>query len=166
MTGRRSLTSMLAVTLGLSMAACSTLGVDDYCRYSEEISLREADPAALALVLGIGKGRARETPFVVLRSLSEQTPGAELKLQATPAAHPFPAGLDESRCARLDWSTYTLTVDADEWDAFWRDERNTPFEIFIALLDGNEQLMMSEFGAAIVDTSAAEHFVACGCYWK
>ena len=150
----------------MSAAACASLDVTDYCRYGENISLREADPESLALVLGIGKGRATETPFVVVRSSPDENPGASVELHASPAAHPFPVGLDESRCARVDWSTYTLTVDPDEWRAFWQDDRNSSFEIFIAFLDGNEQLLMSEFGAAIVDTDAGEHLVACGCYWK
>jgi hypothetical protein len=59
-----------------------------------------------------------------------------------------------------------LSVDAEEWTAFWQDDRNSRFEIFIALLDRNEQLMVSDFGAAIFDTTAAEPLVACGCYWK
>jgi hypothetical protein len=157
---------MLAATLALSLAACSTLDMDDYCRYSERLSVREANPEALALVLGIGMGRAKETPFVVFRSASAENRGLQLTLQATPAPHPMPANLDESRCARLDWNTYSLEVDAEEWFAFWKDERNSSFEIFIAFLDRNEQLRVSDFGAAIIDTSAAEPLVACGCYWK
>ena len=160
------MTSTRVAALVLSVAACSTLDASDYCRYSENLSLRDADPESLALVLGIGKRRAKETPFVVVRSISPQNPGASVKLQAMPAAHPMPANLDESRCERVDWKTYSLTVDADEWNAFWQDERNSKYEIFIAFLDSNEQLMMSDFGAAIIDTTAAEHLVACGCYWK
>jgi len=166
MTGTRSVTTALVATLGLSAAACSTLDVDDYCRYSERISIRQANPESLALVLGIGKGRAKQTPFVVIRSISEDNPGSSLKLQAIPAAHPLPTSLDESHCARVDWNTYSLSVDAEEWTAFWQDDRNSRFEIFIALLDRNEQLMVSDFGAAIFDTTAAEPLVACGCYWK
>ena len=166
MSGKRSVMAAFAAALGLGVAACSTLDVDDYCRYSESISLRDADPQSLALVLGIGKERARETPFVVVRSLSQQNPGAALKLLATPAAHPLPVSLDESRCPRVDWRTYTLTVHADDWSAFWQDDRGSPFEIFIALLDRNEELLVSDFGAAIIDTKTAQHLVACGCYWK
>ena len=166
MTGNRSLAAMLAATLGSSMAACSTLDVNDYCRYSERLSLREADPESLALVLGIGKGRAKETPFVVIRGISAHDPGSPVTLHATPAALPMPASLDESRCVRVDWNTYSLDVDADAWYAFWEDEGNSPFEIFIAFLDKNEQLLVSDFGAAIIDTSAVEPLVACGCYWK
>ena len=166
MTGRPSATAAFAAALGLGVAACSTLDVNDYCRYSESLSLREADPASLALVLGIGRGRAKETPFVALRSVSLQNPGPSVTLHATPAAHPMPAGLDESRCARVDWKTYSLEVDAEEWHSFWNDERNTPYEIFIALLDRNEELLVSDFGAAIIDTKTAQHLVACGCYWK
>ena len=78
----------------------------------------------------------------------------------------MPAGLDETRCARVDWNTYSLEVDAGEWQAFWKYERNTPYEIFIAFLDRNEQLLVSDFGAAIIDTSTAQPLVACGCYWR
>jgi hypothetical protein len=166
MTGSRLLTAMLASMLGLSVAACSTLDVHDYCRYSEDISIREVDPESLALVLGMERGRAMKTPFVVVRNLSEDKPGASVSLRATPAPHPLPTSLNESRCARVDWTTYTLTVDAEEWGAFWQDGRNSAVEIFIAFLDRNEQLLMSDFGAAILDTTAAEHLVACGSYWK
>lgn len=166
MTGTRSLTAMIVATLGLSVAACSTLDQNDYCQYSQEISIREADTESLALVLGIGKERAKETPFVVVRTISTENPGASVRLRAIPAAHPLPASLDESRCARIDWSTYSLRVDGDEWRAFWQDERNSPFEIFIAFLDNSEPLLMGDFGAAIVDTTVAEHLVACGCYWR
>jgi hypothetical protein len=166
MPGMRSVTTTLVGTFALSIMACTSLDVSDYCRYPENISLRDADPGALALVLGIGRGSARDTPFVVIRSSAEGNRGAAVKLRATPAAHPLPADLDESHCARVDWSTYTLTADAEDWDAFWRDDGNRSFEVFIAFLDGNEQLLMSEFGAAIVDTTAAKHLVACGCYWQ
>jgi hypothetical protein len=166
MSGTRSITATLVATLGLSMAACSALDPNDYCRYSEKLSIREADPGSLALVIGIGSGRAKETPFVVVRSISKENPGASLKLRATPAARPLPTSLDESRCARVDWSAYSLTVDAEEWNAFWQDDGNSPFEIFIAFLDSNQQLLVSDFGAAILDTTAAEHLVACGCYWN
>jgi len=148
------------------MAGCSSLDVHDYCRYSEKISIRQADPESLALVLGVGKGRTRQTPFVVVRSISTDNPGASVMLQAIPAAHPLPTSLDESHCARVDWNTYSLTIDAEAWDTFWQNHGDSEFEIFIGFLDSNEQLLVSDFGAAIVDTTAAEHLVACGCYWK
>lgn len=157
---------MLVAVLGLGVSACSTLDVNHYCRYSDKISLRQADPESLALVLGIGKGRAKDTPFVVVRSASGNNPGAAVILWATPAARPMPPSLDESSCARVDRRTYSLAVDAGDWSTFWQDERNSPFEIFIAFLDSNEQLMLSDFGAAIVDTNDGDYLVACGCYWR
>lgn len=165
-TGTRSATAALIVALGLCVTACSTLEVSDYCRYSEERSIRDADPESLGLVLGLEARQAMETPFVIVRSLSEENPGASLTLHATPAAHPIPASLDESRCARIDWGTYTLTVDPDEWSAFWQDDRNSRFEIAIAFLGDSRPLLVSSFGAAIVDTAAAEALVSCGCYWN
>ena len=162
----RSATATLIAVLGLCISGCSTLEVADYCRYSPERSIREADPESLALVLGLEARQAMETPFVVVRSLSEENPGASLTLRATPAAHPIPMSLDESRCKRIDWATYTLTVDADTWNAFWQDERNSQFEIAIAFLDDSRPLLVSTFGAAIVDTATAEALVSCGCYWN
>jgi hypothetical protein len=156
----------LFVMLGVGNSACSTLDVADYCRYSQNHSMRDADRESLALVLGVERGLARETPFVVVRSLSEDDPGTSVTLYATAAAHPIPMSLDESRCAAVDWSTYTLTVDEEEWSAFWVDDRSSQFEIAIAFLDNNEPLMVSEFGAAILDTAASDYLVSCGCYWK
>jgi hypothetical protein len=66
----------------------------------------------------------------------------------------------------VDWNTYTLTVDEEEWSAFWSDNRSAPFEIAIAFLDNNEPLLVSKFGAVVVDTSASDYLVSCGCYWK
>lgn len=166
MIGNRSAPIALITLLGAGVSACSTNGFEDFCRYSDQHSLREADPASLALVLGVERGLAREDPFVVVRSLSEQTRGKAVTLHAMAAPHPVPASLDESRCAAVDWNTYTLTVDEKEWKAFWSDNRNAPFEIAIAFLDNNESVLVSKFGAAIVDTAASDYLVSCGCYWR
>lgn len=157
---------MLVAMGALGTSACSTLEVNDYCRYSETHSIRTADPDSLALVLGVQAGRATLTPFVVIRSLSESTPGASVTLHTTPAAHPMPMGLDESRCARVDWNTYTLTVDPEEWNAFWQDDRNSPFEIGIAFVEDFHPLPLSAFGAVILDTGSADSLVSCGCFWR
>ena len=166
MTRTRSAIASLTAIAGLAVSACSTLDFEDYCRYSDDHSLRAADPGSLALVLGVKQGLARETPFVVVRSLSETNPGASVTLSATAAPHSIPTSLDESRCAAVDWNTYTLTVDEEEWSAFWSDNRSAPFEIAIAFLDNNEPLLVSKFGAVVVDTSASDYLVSCGCYWK
>lgn len=166
-TGTRLASAALGVTLGLTMVACSTAGTRDYCRYSQEYPIREADPESLALVLGVKSGRVKDTPFVVLRRLSANSPKAFVILHAAAAPHSLPMSLDESRCVAVDWSTYTLTVDSEEWYAFWRDDSASQFEIAIAFLDSNsEPLMASAFGAAIVDTAADDYLVSCGCYWK
>jgi len=166
MIGTRSVAAMLVAMGALGTSACSTLEVDDYCRYSETRSIRTADPESLALVLGVQAGRARQTPFVVIRSLSESAPGTSITLYTTPAAHPMPMGLDESRCARMDWKTYTLAVDPDEWNAFWQDDRNSPFEIGIAFVEDFHPLPLSAFGAVILDTGSADYLVSCGCFWR
>ena len=157
---------MLPAVFALGVSACATPGFEDFCHYSEERSLRDADPESLVLVLGIPRGLAMEEPFVVVRSLSEQHRGAAVTLYAKVAPHPVPTSLDDSRCAEVDWNTYTLTVDDEEWSVFWAADGNAPVEIAIAFLDNNEPLVVSKFGAAIVDTAAADYLVSCGCYWK
>lgn len=166
MVGTRSVLIAFVTALGLGVAGCSTMDVEDYCRYAEDRSIRDADPESLALVLGMRPGRTQASPFVVLRSLSESSPEVSITLSATAAPQSIPMNLDESRCAGVDWSTYALTVDPAEWQAFWLDERTSQFEVAIAFLDNSEALLVSEFGAAIVDNSASESLVACGCYWK
>lgn len=166
MTVTRFLMLALVAVLGLVLSACSTLDLADYCRYSEDPSLRQADPESLALVIGVRPERTRRTPFVVLRNLSEDNGKTFVRLSASPAPHPLPAGLDESRCAGVDWSSYDLTVDPEEWRAFWQDDRASRFEIGIAFLEGHEPLSLSAFGAAIMDTRSADHVVSCGCYWR
>ena len=166
MLSTRSITTILIVMCGLSLSACSTLGVEDYCRYSTAQLIREADPDSLALVLGVRLGRTTVSPFVVFRSVSENSPQASITLSATAAPHALPMSLNESRCAGVDWSTYTLTVDREEWDAFWLDDRTSNFEVVIAFLEHGEALLVSDFGAAVLDTSTSDDLVSCGCYWK
>jgi hypothetical protein len=162
----RSITPILIATFGLSAAACSTHGVEDYCRYSTAQSIREADPESLALVLGVKPGRTKAPPLVVFRSLSDNTLEASITLSATAAPQAIPISLDQSGCAGVAWSTYTLSVDREAWNAFWLDERTSSFEVAIAFLEHGEPLMMSAFGAAILDSSTSGDLVSCGCYWK
>ena len=166
MLSTRSKTTTLIAMFGLSLSACSTLNVEDYCRYSTAQSIRAADPESLALVLGVTPERTSVSPFVVFRGVSKNAPQASITLSATPAPHVMPTSLDESLCGGVDWNTYTLMVDREEWDAFWLDERTSKFEVVIAFLDHAEALLVSEFGAAIVDTSTSNDLVSCGCYWQ
>ena len=151
---------------GLGAAACSTLGGEDYCRYSTAQSIREADPETLALVLGVKPGRTKAPPFVVFRSLSEDTLEASITLSASAAPRAMPISLDQSGCTGVAWSTYTLSVDREAWNAFWLDERTSSFEVVIAFLEHGEPLMVSTFGAAILDTSTSDDLFSCGCFWK
>lgn len=159
------LTATVFVT-ALVTAGCSTLGAQDYCRYSQDRSLQDVDPASLALVIGVKLDRARQTPFIVFRNRSEDSPQAFVRLSARAAPHPLPADLDESSCAGVDWKTYDLTVDPAEWRGFWQKGGTSQLEIGIAFLEDYSPLPVSEFGAAIVDRDAASHLVSCGCYWK
>lgn len=156
----------LLIALSLVTVGCSTLDLQDYCRYSEGRPLRDVDPESLAMVIGVKPDRMRQTPFVVFRNRVDDSPQAFLRLSASPAPHTLPADLDESHCSRVDWKTYDLAVDPAEWRAFWRDGEVSQVEIGIAFLEDRSPLPVSEFGAAIVDTGTASQLVSCGCYWK
>jgi hypothetical protein len=56
MPGTRSVLIAFVTALGLGVAGCSTMDVEDYCRYAEHRSIRDADPESLALVLGMRPG--------------------------------------------------------------------------------------------------------------
>ena len=161
-----SAAAILVILYALSTAACSTLDTEDYCRYSQDRSPGSVDAGSLALVIGVKPDRVRRTPFVVFRNLAEDSPKSFVRLSAIPAPHVLPAGLDESRCARVDWSTYDLVVDATEWQAFWQDGNASQVKIGIAFLEDHGPLPLGGFGAAIVDTDTASALVSCGCYWK
>lgn len=150
----------------LAVSACSTLDVEDYCRYSQTQSMREADPESLWLVLGVKPGRSIGSPFIVFRHLSDASPGASLALSASPASATPAANLDSSRCAGVDWQSYELYVDGEDWSDFWREGETSNFELGIAFLDDSQPLLMGDFGAAILDRASGEKLVACGCYWK
>lgn len=162
----RSSAITLLAALALVTAGCSTLDLQDYCRYSEDRSLRDVDPESLALVIGVKPDRMRQTPFVVFRNRVGDSPQAFLKLSASPAPHALPVDLDESHCSGVDWRTYDLAVDPAEWRGFWQDGEASQVEIGIAFLEDHSPLPVSEFGAAILDTDAGSQLVSCGCYWK
>lgn len=166
MTLARSSAVMLLIALALVTAGCSTLDAQDYCRYSEGRSLRDADPGSLALVIGVKPDRMRQTPFVLFRNRAEDSQQAFLRLSAKSAPHTLPVDLDESRCSGVDWRTYDLMVDPAEWRSFWQDGQASQIEIGIAFLEEHNPLPVSEFGAAIVDTDVSSQLVSCGCYWK
>ena len=162
----RSSAVMFLVALVLVTAGCSTLDAQDYCRYSQERSLRDVDPESLALVIGVKPDRMRQTPFVILCNRAEESSQAFLRLSASSAPHTLPVDLDESHCSFVDWKTYDLAVDPAEWRVFWQDGQASQVEIGIAFLEDHNPLPVSEFGAAIVDTETSRHLVSCGCYWK
>lgn len=162
----RSSAITLPTALALVTAGCATLDPQDYCRFSEDRSLRDVDPESIALVIGVKPDRMRQTPFVVFRIRAEDTPQSFMKLSASPAPHSLPVDLDESHCSGVDWKTYDLTVDPADWRGFWQNGRASQLEIGIAFLEDHSPLRVSEFGAAIVDTDTAGQLVSCGCYWK
>ncbi len=157
---------MLLATCALGVAGCSTLDVEDYCRYSENRSIRDTDPESLLLVLGVKPDRSLGSPFIVFRSLSRAYPGVSLRLSASPASARFPPGLDLSQCTGVDWQSYDLSVDREDWNAFWSGEESSRFEMGIAFLGDSRPLLMGDFGAAILDGASGDKLVACGCYWK
>jgi len=162
----KQLAGLVGIFLALSVTACTTIDINDHCRYSQSDAIRSASPDSLGLLLGTSPDWAKIDPYVVLYSPSQESPELTVKLNATPNPHAMPLSLDESMCARVDWSSYSLSVDAEEWSTFWAQEHPAKFEIWIAFLEEREHVRLSSFGAAIIDTSSNEPLFSCGCYWE
>lgn len=156
-------------TLAFSVAAlsaCTTIDVNDYCRYSNADPIAAANPNSLGLLLGVSPKNARETPFVVLHSPSGAFPDRSVTLVATRQPIPLPSDLDESSCRGVDWVGYSLTVDAHAWKTFWAQEHPSRFEIGVASHRSVERTRLREYGVAIINSANGQYIVSCGCFWR
>src|SRR5262245_32082271 len=159
----RELRSLAAFALcGSSLQGCATANLVDYCKGA---GLAKADSSALGLVLGAPTDRFTEPPFAAFYSPSEAEPIVTLRLHLRSAAVPWPDELDETPCKGLDWRTFRVTVEPEQWTRFWSMPRPMPFEGGIGLNGSMAPLRMAEFGFAFVDLATGKSLMSCGCYW-
>ena len=94
---------------------------------------------------------------------------AALKVELVAAAIPWPSALDETRCRDLDWRTYRVEIDPEQWQAFWNRPGFIRFEGGLGYTDhsakpGKSLMPLRSFAMAWVDTTSGEAIMSCGCY--
>ena len=151
----------LSALLPIALSACSSMNVSNYCSGSQSI---HADAKPLAVILGIAPHRLNESPFVVFNSPSQASPDRTLHFNLEPASLTWPLALDESPCQGLDWRTYRVAVDTDEWNDFWATPQAVPFEIGIGALEFVVPMRESEFGFVLIDQQSGNTLMHCGCF--
>jgi hypothetical protein len=150
-----------AVCTGL-LNGCVAANLGKYCKGA---GFANVASSSLAVVLGAPADRITDLPIVSFYSPTQAEPKAILQLNLTPAAMHWPADLDETPCKGLDWRTFRVEIEPEEWKKFWSLPRPMPAELGIAAFDSMAPLRKTEFGIAIVDTAAGRILMSCGCYW-
>ena len=144
------------------LQGCVAAQLGDYCRGSR---LAEVDGSSVGLILGAPAHRFTGSPRATFHNPSAADPQMSLELKLSPATLPWPADLDETPCKGLDWRTFRVEVDANQWSQFWALPRPMQFEGGIEVTDTTEPLRMREFGFAFVDVATGKILMSCGCYW-
>lgn len=153
--------ALVALGAGL-IQGCATANLGEYCRGTE---LANADTASLAVVMGAPADSFSASPFIAFHTPSRAEPTASLLLHLKPAATSWPTGLDETPCRGLDWRTFTVEVEPDQWTQFWTLPRPLQLETAIGFADTLSSLRTSRFGVALIDGSTGKTLLSCGCYW-
>jgi hypothetical protein len=98
-------------------------------------------------------------------SMANQEASVQLELVEAPIR--WPNELDESPCRGLDWRTYSVTTDPEQWKAFWNRPRPAEFQFQFGFpsLESPVRLPAASFAVAIVDISSGKVLKSCGCYW-
>jgi len=163
MSSRTSAFALFAVATLLQ--ACTFRSLGDYCNYSNSSSLPESDTTSLGVVLGAPPDRIGDSPYIRFYTPSVEKSDVTLELKLIPAQLPLPDSLDESPCGGLDWRTYRVTTDSDQWRTFWSLPRPLAISTVVGPLDSMAPLRSSRFAFAFVNTATAEVIMSCGCYW-
>jgi hypothetical protein len=148
----------------VSLQACIYRSLGDFCSGSDSDPTK-IDSSSLEVVLGAPANRfADSLPFIMLYTPSQAQPQATLHLKLTPAPLPWPDGLDETPCKGIDWRTYRVAVDPDQWARFWALPRPLPVEGGIAFENSMAPLRMNRVGIALLNSATTEVLMSCGCY--
>ena len=147
----------------LALQGCIAAKLGDYCKGA---GFANVDNSSLGLVLGAPTHRFSDSPVFEIYSPSQAEPAAVLQFKLTSTALPWPADLDETPCKGLDWRTFHVEVESEQWTKFWSLPRPMYFEGHIGIFDSTAPLRMSEFGFAIVEVATGKALMSCGCYWS
>ena len=162
----RRLDALAVFVVGVvALQACTTKDLGDFCSYSDS-DWSKVDSSSLGVVMGAPANRFVDIPFIMLYTPSQAKPQVTLELKLTPAAMPWPNSLDETPCKGLDWRTFRVAVDADQWAKLWSLPRTLPlpFEFDIAFSNSMAPMRTHSFGVALVNAATNEVLMSCGCY--
>jgi hypothetical protein len=170
MTHQSAKTFTLATCAIPVLVGCVHVDVSGYCKYSEKLRLRDADPNSLAFVLGAPEDLVIDETFIKLYSPSTDDPKFSVQLDLQLHSERWPSGLNESRCTGVNWRTYDVSADASQWESFWRDaphqSNQFQFGLIFPKTEKTTKVRLRSFGLAVVDGSSGDPFMSCGCYWK
>lgn len=166
---RRLATIVLCVLSAMLLQSCITSNLTKYCSFSASPSLRKADSKSLGVVLG-WPGVARiEAPYVMLYSPSMEHQEVAIRVNLVAAAIPWPSALNETRCRDLDWRTYRVEIDPEQWQEFWNRPGFISIEARLGYMDpsakpGRSLMSLRSFAMAWIETTTGESIMSCGCY--
>ena len=112
----RSRAAIAVALCAIALQACTAANLGEYCEGS---GLDNVDRSSLGLVLGAPKHSFTESPTFALYSPSRAKPEAVLQFDLEATSLPWPADLDETPCEGLDWRTFRVELDSDQWTRFW-----------------------------------------------
>lgn len=158
----RSRATVALALCASALQACTAANLGEYCEGS---GLASVDRSSLGLVLGAPRNRFTESPTFALYSPSWAKPDAVLQLNLEATSLPWPADLDETPCKGLDWRTFRVEVDSDQWARFLSLPRPIRVEGHIGVTDSAVPLRMPEFGFVLVNVATGKAVMSCGCYW-
>jgi hypothetical protein len=160
----RRLDALAVFVVGaVTLQACTTSDLSRSCSWSDS-DLSKVDTSSLGVVLGAPANRFLETPFIMLSTPSPANPQAKLELKLTPAPMLWPNSLDETPCKGLDWRTFRVAVDADQWAELWALPRPLLVHWDLAFSNSMAPLRTKSFGVALVNAATGEVHMSCGCY--
>ena len=87
-----------------------------------------------------------------------------IALPLIPMDHEGSVGLNKAICRGIDWVTYAVDYDDDEWSEFWAKTGSERFTIGYAFADRSMKVNARSFAIAILEKESGEPIVACGCY--
>jgi hypothetical protein len=164
----RSEHRVVAISLAMVLlASCTSLNLSEHCHFSTSPSLVEADSKSLGVIFGAPRDFLSNAPTLAIYSPSMANSEASVTLELVEAPIPWPEELDETPCGDLDWRTYAVSTDSEQWKAFWSRPRPVQFQFQLGFpgLNSPRRLPAASFAVALVDTSSGTVLKSCGCYW-
>lgn len=132
--------------------------------FQPDIRLSTFGYQTLAVEVGFPKGFEPEDPSISLHSPSMDAATRVIALPLIPAARQSSVALDKAKCRNIDWVTYAVDYNDDEWSDFWANTGSERFTVGYEFSDRSVKADAHSFAIAILNKETSEPIVACGCY--